>query len=214
MANGAGSDAASNSSSSSSSSTDDPLTSWFSSIKSFFEDNADEQRMERLEQCRVLEHIMTECRKTKKKSKLEGSDRVHLEDLPPGIRMVRYFDWRNVHDYDRKCSREAHAVWACRASALQCGSELVQVRNCFNDLQRPLPDNPNVKNYGAVLGCSATAYETKKKNAEKEIPCRAFQEQVGLCIAKNATALAEREVFRAKEAKKKEAQESKTTESS
>jgi hypothetical protein len=179
--------------------------SWFRPIQSFLATSMDEQRVERLQQCRILEDVAAECRRKSKKQRKK--DRLHLEDLPAGIRMVRYFDWRNVHEYDTKCIREEHAVWACRAIALQCGSELVELRSCFNDLQTPLEDTPYVKNYGAVLGCSHTAYETKekefkKKDASREIPCRAFQEQLGRCVAKNATALGERESARAAEAQK------------
>lgn len=29
------------------------------------------------------------------------------------------------------CHREAHALWACRAKALKCGSELVTLNKCF-----------------------------------------------------------------------------------
>lgn len=164
-------------------------------MKTAFVDKADVQRLDRLRQCRILEEIMAECRRARK-TKSKQEERAHLEDCPNGIRMLRYFDWRNVHDYDRKCSREQHAVWACRAGALQCGGDLVQLRTCFDEVQEPLPDNPNVKNHGAVLRCSASAYEAKPKHAGREIPCRTLQEQMGKCVAKNAAALVEREAAR------------------
>jgi hypothetical protein len=128
---------------------------------------------------------------------------MHLEDFPPGIRIVRYYDWRNVHDFDHTCSREKHAIWACRAGALRCGAELVELRNCFNTAQIPPPgtvDPISSKNYGAILNTSATAYEPKPQNLNKDIPCREFQEKLGSCIATNAAALAEREMNRSKQA--------------
>jgi hypothetical protein len=179
---------------------DTPSPSWFSSIQSFIDDTVDEQRIERLRACRSLEDILAQCHKSRSKSK-SGDDsnyRYHLEDVPAGIRMVRYFQWRNVHDFDRQCSRETHSLWACRAGALQCGSELVQLRNCFLDRQAApeASGNADLTDYGAVLKCSATGYEAKPRNNDKDIPCRLFQEQVGRCVAKNARLLAERETIR------------------
>jgi hypothetical protein len=177
------------------------------SIKSSFFDMADEQRKERLQKCRIIDDIYTECRRVNKsKSKKERS--MHLEDFSPGIRILRYYDWRNVHDFDDKCSREQHAVWACRATALQCGGDLTQLRNCFSETQRPPPDSgvpSHVKNYGAVLSYKATAYEPKQRTNDNAtvIPCQELQEQMGQCIANNASALAEREAARAQEAKRK-----------
>lgn len=173
--------------------------SWFTSMQSLWNDSMDEQRIERLQQCRALEDVLTECRR---KAKKKNQDRVHLEDIPGGIRMIRYFDWRNVHDYDSKCTREIHAVWACRGIALQCGSELVELRSCFHAVQAPVDNDPNVKNYGAVLDCSQTAYENKNIKMSKEIPCRSFQERIGRCIATNAKALIEREAARSDEVKR------------
>jgi hypothetical protein len=179
-------------------SSSNPIESWFTYLKSNFADFVDKQRMERLQDCRIIEDVFSECRRMNK-TKSSQEDRMHLEDISPGIRILRYYEWRNVHDYDHKCSREKHAVWACRAGALQCGGELVQLRNCFNDLQKAPPDsNSNVKNHGAVLKASSTAYEPNERNARKDVPCREFQEKMGSCIAKNASELAEREISRAK----------------
>jgi hypothetical protein len=181
-----------------------PSPSWFSSIQSFIDDTVDEQRIERLRACRSLEDILAQCHKSRSKSKNGSGDsnsRFHLEDVPAGIRMVRYFQWRDVHDFDRQCSRETHALWACRAGALQCGSELVQLRNCFLDRQAPVSGHVDATDYRAVLKCSATGYEAKARNDDKDIPCRLFQEQVGQCVAKNARLLAERESIRGKRVK-------------
>lgn len=175
-----------------------PITSWFNYLKSIFADFVDEQRLERLQDCRIIEDVYSECRRINK-MKSSHEHRMQLEDISPGIRILRYYEWRHVHDYDHKCSREKHAVWACRAGALQCGGELVQLRNCFNDLQKPPPNSSsNVKNHGAVLKTSGTAYEPKERNANKDIPCRELQEKMGTCVAKNASELAEREISRAR----------------
>jgi hypothetical protein len=186
--------------------TNNPISLWVNNLKTQFDDLVDEQRMERLQNCRIIEDVYAECRRFQK-LKTDQERTMHLEDFPPGIRILRYYDWRNIHDYDRKCSREKHAIWACRAGALQCGAELVQLRNCFNNAQLPPPgssDPIDAKNYGAILNVSTTAYEPKQRNIHKDIPCREFQEKMGACIAKNASALAEREVNRSKQAQEKE----------
>ena len=202
-----------------------PISSFFSGVKDQLIDIVDEQRMGRLQHCRIIEDVYNECRRFNKlvkqqhqQSSLSSSSdtttstmkrTMQLEDFPPGIRILKYYDWRHMHDYDHKCSREKHAIWACRAGALQCGSHLVQLRNCFNDTVRPPPgvtDPLHPKNYGAVLSVGTTAYEPSKLKSNEmnrdnstnsnRIPCREFQESLGLCIATNATALAEREMLR------------------
>ena len=195
-----------------------PLSSIFSSVKDQLIDIVDEQRMERLKHCRAIENVYNECRRFNKLIKQQQQQStssetatttastvkrtMHLEDIPPGIRILKYYDWRNVHDFDHKCSREKHAVWACRAGALQCGADLVKLRNCFNAAVIPpagVTDLSN-KNFGAVLNVATTAYEPSKLKQSNDnvfaIPCREFQEKMGLCIATNATALAEREMLR------------------
>jgi hypothetical protein len=199
-----------------------PMSSLFNNVKDQLIDIVDEQRIERLQHCRIIEDVYNECRRFNKLAKQQeqqsssSSDAalstmkrtMQLEDFPPGIRILKYYDWRNVHDYDHKCSREKHAIWACRAGALQCGAQLVQLRNCFNDAVIPPPGvvdpvSKNNKDYGAVLNVATTAYEplkvkpnTTRNNNIDSIPCREFQEKLGLCIATNATALAEREMRR------------------
>lgn len=190
-----------------------PITSYLNAVKNQLHDMGDEQRMERLQSCRTIEEVHKDCRRFNKlvKQKQQSSTTteddstlkrtVQLEDVPPGIRILKYYDWRNIHDYDHSCIREKHATWACRAGALQCGAELVQLRHCFNVAVVP-PEgvtDPNNKNYGAVLSISNTAYEPSKHKHTVNldtIPCREFQEKLGQCIAKNATALAEREMRR------------------
>jgi hypothetical protein len=138
----------------------------------------DEQRVERLKQCRILEDIAAECRRPTK----EGSDRIHLEDVPIGFRQVRYFRWRNLHEHESTCQREIHAIWSCRAIALHCGAELVELRRCFDKLQETNPS--------AILKQSETAYEAE--NASSELPCRSLQVQLGECVKRNSTELQKR----------------------
>ena len=130
----------------------------------------DGQRMERLKQCRLLQDALSACRSKQK-------DRQQLEDFPEGIRMVRYFDWRNVHDYDEHCQREQHAVWACRGIALGCGGDVVRVCRCF---QEQGPDT--------VLDQCNSAYE----NNNDTLPCADLQWKLGRCVAVEATKMEQR----------------------
>jgi len=142
----------------------------------------DEQRLHRLQQCQVLTSILKDCQNSSK-----NSGRQQLEDLPAGIRMVRYFDWRDIPS--RACARETHAVWACRATALQCGADLAVLKNCFTE----------EAGIEAVLQSgAATAYETpgtntSNKAALEKIPCLVHQQAMGQCVSQAATELRKRQ---------------------
>lgn len=144
--------------------------SWF---ETFLPDSivrwTEDQRMERLQSCRQLDDLLKQCRQ-------KDSERKTLEDFPLGIRMLRYFDWR--HKEEPNCVREEHSLWACRAVALQCGADLVQLRNCF----REQGDND-------VLSETRTSYE---KTRQDEFACMELQRKLGSCVLKKANALVRR----------------------
>jgi hypothetical protein len=127
-----------------------------------------------------------------------------IEHIVPGLRMMKYFGWRGIHKsaqnddedndkikhvLDQTCAREQHALWACRAVAIGCGSELVQLRNCF-DGEGAMP----------VLTQPQTLYESPvgsgSKKKLKKIPCGAIQQEVGQCVHKGMQALVQREGVR------------------
>jgi hypothetical protein len=184
-----------------------PSPPWwsFSSIRGRIEDEMDEQRHERLAQCRSLELVLADCR-------ARTPNRTQLEDVPAGIRMVRYFDWRDVPD--PHCQREAHAVWACRAVALKCGKELIQVRDCFRNYgamsSGSSGDHINNNNKTAILNhrTGSAAYEPSDAvavrgaadaDATSDIsmnPCAKVQQILGRCVSANAHALLERDAAR------------------
>lgn len=142
-------------------------------------DMIDSQRLERLKQCQKLEDTLKKCRKGDR-------DREQLEDYPEGIRMTRYFDFRNQSS--ENCQREVHAVWACRAISLSCGTELVELRRCF------------IQNTGEMLTHKETAYESRgNKGASEDFPCKEFQQKVGSCIAKAASELERRRIKSSKD---------------
>lgn len=129
----------------------------------------EDQRMERLQSCRPLDTLLKQCRQ-------KDAERRKLEDFPLGIRMLRYFDWR--HQEEPNCVREEHALWACRAVALQCGSDLVQLRNCFRE-----------KGDSDILSETRTSYEA---TCENEFSCMELQRKLGSCVLKKANALVRR----------------------
>lgn len=145
----------------------------------------DEQRLVRLQQCQQLAYVLKQCQKGQK-------DRQHLEDFPLGFRSVKYFHWRRPPADDESapdgltsdpnCLREQHALWACRAVSLKCGTPLVELRDCFRQ-----------HDTASLLKSPGTAYEPNKKGVDTSlIECAAFQQAVGTCVAANAEALFER----------------------
>ena len=170
-------------------------SSWTEQAKEWLSLNMDNERSARLKQCRILQDTLTACRKNAKLKQVDA-DRLHLEASPPGMRMVTFFRWRHVHDYDATCQREEHSLWACRGVALQCGQELTALRECFNEKQGLLV-NGEVVDAGEVLKHKRTAYESNKKTKPTDvIPCREMQEKIGMCIAENSKALALRHLER------------------
>ena len=189
----------------------------------------DQQRIERLQQCRILQETLRDCRKASAGGTDGGGGErrrtIRLEDSSAGVRMLRFFKWRGEEvaelGYDATCAREEHALWACRAVALQCGGDLDALRHCFDNLQK-VGTSGEPEDVGAVLSCRRTAYEVssnkKKKsgdgNEEKsaviddnhnndiDIPCREIQERMGRCIAENSKALAERHLARTQKEEK------------
>jgi len=126
----------------------------------------------------------------------------------------------NVNDTDRKnnntmirqlCSREQHAVWACRAVATSCGHDLSLLKTCFengggndnasSDDQRQ-PGTPRRKfSTVDILTTPHTAYHlggggdsgsVNKKQNKMNIPCYDQQVQLGQCVTTQAQALLER----------------------
>lgn len=149
-------------------------TSW-GWMREKWDTTMDEQRLDRLQQCQVLTEMLRDCRSGTK-------NRRHLEDTPTGIRMVRYFDWRDVPG--RNCQREEHAVWACRAVALQCGSQLAVVKSCLDET-----------GLEKVLTAERTGYE--KASDTDKVPCLTQQQLMGACVSQAAVELQTRQEERA-----------------
>ena len=157
------------------------LTNWIPA-PDYISQLMDEQRKSRLGQCRKLEQVLQECRESSSHRLPSSEQRQQLEDFPMGIRMVRYFDWRD--QLSNNCVREEHAVWACRAVGLQCGPDLVAVRECFRR-----------KGPATVLAQPDTAYElitASESSTKNNAVCKDLQQQLGACVRDKAVALEER----------------------
>ncbi len=170
------------------SSTAKDWLSWFSKLQ-------DDQRMERLQHCRELEDVLKAC---------EESQEVYnpntMEELPGGLRRMKYFGWRGVLEKENmpeklkqaivsSCARERHSLWACRAVAMGCGQELGALKAGFDE-QGPL----------AILYQPQTAYESFDKDT-KTIPvlCADLQSTLGSCVRQRASVLLERKQQRQQE---------------
>jgi hypothetical protein len=76
------------------------------------------------------------------------------------------------------CSRETHAVWACKAMAVGCAPQLVQLKNCFET--KLGTTNPSANEYNG-------------ENIESSsFSCAFEQKVVGDCIKKNMDEMNER----------------------
>ena len=204
-----------------------------------FEAASDQQRVERLDQCRVLESILQSCRQEQelarqaKRNRLNASSsggrsssywwwpfsggsaaasshepstpipssstndtghnhhQLTLENTPGGIRMLRFFHWRELPaDFPvHNCRRQEHAVWACRAVAVGCGQPLTQLRDCFDEQG---PERILVSRYGK--GRTQTSYTDASADdrLKQSIPCHEYQRAVGTCVASNLHDLQQR----------------------
>lgn len=188
---------------------------WVSRLfsSSSFRQTLDEQRLERLQQCQSLAQVLHACR-------TKQSNRPQLEDFPMGIRSVRYFQWRHEphdddHDDDHygektkqraaaetSCIREEHALWACRAVALKCGQQLVALRDCFGEHTADELLSQDKTAYdcrissgagGGGNGSSDMGNVVRDSPTLPNVPCAAFQDALGVCVAKNVKALSERQ---------------------
>jgi hypothetical protein len=190
-------------SSSDSNSTDAPSSSsWsVSSLSQWWVDLHDEQRLERLQQCRQLEIVLEACRTRKGTAPKEGESQI--ERTVPGLRMMKYFGWRGItvnKDQDNNitttntqaeqvlaatCAREQHALWACRAVSIGCGRGLGTLKDCFEG-EGAVP----------VLSHSQTNYEEQEassQKAEMQIPCKQLQRDLGECVGQGAHELYQRQ---------------------
>jgi hypothetical protein len=75
------------------------------------------------------------------------------------------------------CSKEHHALWGCRAMALGCAKELIQLKKCFNENQ--LNNDPQYFCYD-------------KPSSSPEEVCSLSMRKLGECVSIKLKALNER----------------------
>jgi hypothetical protein len=123
------------------------------------------------------------------------SHQLSLENTPGGIRMLRFFHWRELPlEFPLEstaCQREEHALWACRAVAVGCGKPLTELRDCFDQLG---PDQVLLSSRSNT-GQATTCYNDKSEEMSKrksKVPCHDYQQAVGECVATNLYELQQR----------------------
>jgi hypothetical protein len=137
-----------------------------------------------------------------------------IETTPAGIRMLHYFQWRNLEaeeggasvlgDARRLCTREEHALWACRAVATACGPDLIQVKRCFDET------GPSILQHAAAYDKLSTVPSTSEQAKVRESrsaawsassppgrvpmssPCVDVQRSMGSCVARGIDGLNQR----------------------
>ena len=161
------------------------------SLRNKLQQFSDSQRISRLEQCQALHGLLLQCRSRQMNTtpshapSLAATAEVEssIENLPAGIRMLRYFQWRDVSlspDTKSLCRREEHALWACRAVAAGCGKPLVDLKSCFDRVGPRILDQD-------------TFYEKSEvASSENSSPCAIMQHHMGKCVVDGITTLNDR----------------------
>jgi hypothetical protein len=134
-----------------------------------------------------------------------ASETPTIENTPAGIRMLHYFQWRNLEEEDgasvlvdarRLCTREEHALWACRAVATACGPDLVQVKRCFDETGPSILQQAAA--YDKVSAVPSTSEEAKVRESASSTssssspPCVDVQRSMGSCVARGIDGLNQR----------------------
>ena len=83
------------------------------------------------------------------------------------------------------CTRETHALYACKALALGCGSDLMKMKNCF--VEQLGTTNPSSIHYDSNDGGGG-----ESSLSSSSTKCHLEQRKVGDCIRKNMNELNER----------------------
>jgi hypothetical protein len=89
------------------------------------------------------------------------------------------------------CSREQHAVWACRAVATGCGKELASLKKCFEE-DHHVYDILTVPHTGYENYNNSSSNNNNNNTKQPVIPCWKAQNILGSCVTANAKQLLER----------------------
>jgi len=106
-----------------------------------------------------------------------------------GIKIARFYNWHEGDDNDVKsttgdshnpantnhCIKETHAVWACRALALGCASDLVLLKECFEQQKQ-----------------NNTVESVNNATDNNDNTCQRAQTRLSTCVNIQASALDQR----------------------
>lgn len=168
---------------------------WFDSTFGKFMDG---QRLQRLGQCREIEQSLKACMEARQLQKaVDPNEDFGMEGIAPGIRMLRYYRWRDEESSSEEeeeeklktmpkptipsCAKQQHSVWGCRAISTACAVELIAMRDCFDQYDKD-----------QVLAIADTNYDGSNDRLDRPIACREQQRILGACVAKNTAEMEQR----------------------
>ena len=177
----------------------------FASPDSPFTRFADQQRIDRLEQCRQLERALKACQSANDEPGALGT--TDVPDERSRARIARFYKWKESEHPEsqdaaqadpsfqsdgeshqsqtagarsrRDCSKETHELWACRALALGCGGHVRDLRQCWMDAQ--------IVDAHAPTGGEGAGLQNGTRHS-----CQDVQMSLASCVNKRAAELAER----------------------
>jgi hypothetical protein len=88
------------------------------------------------------------------------------------------------------CTMETHAIWACRAMALGCAPDLVELKKCFKDELGTT--NPSALHYNDDNSQNENEDLNTFSSSTSSSSCRLAQKKVGDCVMKNWAELNQR----------------------
>jgi hypothetical protein len=198
------------------------------------------KRIDRLKGCKVLEETLQDCKNVA--NGIQANRLLRLEDTKDGIRITRLMKWQESRtslldgttkiqseimdgQYNSNlCQREEHAIWLCRGLCLQCGPDILKLRNCIDDKKSKILNHPNTyynnntkrkqqnnnENNQTIDETSTTFVDNNYNNQQSSIAssdssplCVKYQERIGDCVAEGIKFLNQYQ----KEKKEKEANE-------
>lgn len=184
----------------------------------------DSQRVDRLKQCRTLHDLLQRCQ-IQSSGKAGSGEQYYscseIDNIPEGIRMMRYFDWRRPKNGDGSgggpsgaraddgnnkglehgelvpCIREEHSLWACRAVATGCGADLAELKGCMkkhgmkNFLRYPAGYTTD-KNVPTASSSTPIKATASNSAAVDEVPCVDLQRKLSNCVGIEVRGLQQR----------------------
>jgi hypothetical protein len=192
-----------------------PLKVTMQALWSKFERFSDQQRLERLQSCQDLSACVKNCLHIQRAmiaKKMPEQQKMDMESCVAGIRMVKYYDWREgqpTRIMGEDDTLQANTLVNVPSAATKqtfvpgdvpptCAREVHSLWGCRGVALACAPDVIALRkcfhdqgDKEQVLSVPYFGYQ-EGVDVDKSIPCRELQEQLGKCVAVRATELEER----------------------